>query len=377
MSFVLVAGAGLMIQSLANLRAIDVGFQPEGLLTMRVPLPMPKYSDIVTRNAFYNTVLAELERVPSVTGAGFTSTLPFTSRGNTGGYRIEGRTLEPSDPAEALLRIVTPGYLSALGVSVLAGRLPNQNDGPNSPPIAVVNNTFARRYWPDESPLEHRIAVNAPDAPWMTIVGVVADVYETGYEIRMRPEMYVLASQAPRPADALIIRTSTDPLSVVPDVRRIVLGADADQPIAAVRTMNQIVDLEVVNRRRQTILFDTFAVIALLQAAMGLFGLLSYSVAQQQREIGLRIALGATIGGVRRMVLGQGLTIAVVGLVIGFAVALASARAIQPLLYGLQPHDLPTLVAVSVTLMIVCAIACWMPTLRAARTDPKIILREE
>ena len=374
LTFVLLAGAGLMLQSMARLSAFDVGFDSEGLLTMRVPLPGQRYADPARRNAFHEAVLAEIQRLPGVTGAGFASTLPFASRGNTAGYRIEGRTLEPD--GGALFRIGTPGYLAALGVRLRAGRLPTAGDGADAPPVVVINEAFARKYWPSEPAVGHRIALGNPDAPWMTIVGVVSDVYETGYEIAMRPGIYLPSSQVPGSADNLLVRTTAVPTTLVADIRRIVQRVDPEQPTAGVRTMDALIDLEIGDRRRQSILLATFAALAILQAAMGLFSLLAFSVAQQSRDFALRMALGATTGSVHRMVLRQGLTVVGVGLAIGLAVAVGGAEAIRGLLYGVEPNDPRTLVAVATILMAISAAACWVPTRRAARTDPAIVFRQ-
>src|SRR6266850_330650 len=229
-TFVLLVGAGLMLQSLAALRGVDVGFSANGLLTMRTTLPATRYSDPSRRAHFYEAVLEGTRVLPGVKSAAFASTLPFLSAGNTAGYVVEGVVADPARPTDALFRVTTNDYLTTLGVRLVQGRLPNAVDGPESPPIVVVNKTFADRYWRNESPLGHRIELTSPGAEWMTVVGVVADVLETGYERGARPGMYVLASQSRRAADNLIVRVDGDPLAVASAIRAVVAQVDLEQP---------------------------------------------------------------------------------------------------------------------------------------------------
>jgi predicted permease len=376
-TFVLLIGAGLMVQSLAKLRAVDIGFSSERLLTMRTTLPVVSYGDPKKRQMFYDAVLEDVRSLPGVKSAAFASTLPFLSLGNTAGYRVEGRPLEPGNPPDALFRVTTTDYLETLGVKVLNGRLPNRGDGPDSPPIVVINQTFAQRYWRDESALGHRIALTSPGAEWMTIVGVVADVLETGYERGSRPGMYVLASQVRRAADNLVIRVAGDPLAVASATRRVISRVDAEQPVAAVRTMDEIIDLEVVDRRGQSILLTAFAASALLLAAIGLYGLLSHLVAQQRQEIGIRMALGATANGVKHAIVGRGLALAGAGLAIGVLAAWAGTGIMRNLLFGVQPNDPATFVVIAALLLTVSLIAIWIPARRATRVDPMTALRAE
>jgi predicted permease len=376
-TFVLLAAAGLMLRSVGNLRAFDVGFNPEGLLTMRTALPAPKYAEAQRRQQFYAAVLERVRALPGIAGAGFVSTLPFTSQGNTAGVRVEGFPFDADNPDPALFRAVTDGYLATIGATLRAGRLHDGRDRPEDAPTVVVNESFANRYWPGESALGRRVALAGPDDPWMTVVGVVSDVYENGYEIAIRPGMYLLASQIAGRADNLVVRVDGDPLTAAPAVQRIVGEVDAEQPVAAVRTMNQIIDLEVVDRRQQSIILATFAALALLLAAIGLYGLLSYAVTQRRREIGLRIVLGGTTVAVTRAIAGQGLLLAGAGLAAGVATAVAATGLMEGLLYGVQPRDLTTFVVVAVVLGVVSALACWIPARRAARVNPQIVLQAD
>ena len=376
-TFVLLIGAGLMIQSLAALRGIDVGFEANGLLTMRTTLPVTRYSDPARRRLFYDGVLEGVKALPGVKSAAFASTLPFLSAGNTAGYIVDGRAHDPANPTDALFRVTTTDYLETLGVGVLEGRLPNPADGPDSPPIVVINRTFADRYWRNESPLGHRIALTSPGAEWMTIVGVVADVLETGYERGARPGMYVLASQTRRAADNLIIRVAGDPLAAASSTRAVIARVDPEQPVAAVRTMNDIIDVEVVDWRQQSVLLSIFAASGLLLAAIGLYGLLAHLVAQQRQEIGIRMALGATPNQVKRTILNRGLTLTMLGLGVGVVIAWLGMGTMRTLLFGIQPNDSRTFGSVAALLATVALIASWIPAHRAARVNPITALRTE
>src|SRR5258705_4293622 len=376
-TFVLLVGAGLILQSLAALRGVDVGFSPHGLLTMRTTLPATRYSDPSRRAHFYEAVLEGTRMLPGVKSAAFASTLPFLSAGNTAGYVVEGVVADPARPTDALFRVTTNDYLTTLGVRLVQGRLPNAVDGPESPPIVVVNKTFADRYWRNESPLGHRIELTSPGAEWMTVVGVVADVLETGYERGARPGMYVLASQSRRAADNLIVRVDGDPLAVASAIRAVVFQVDSEQPVAAVRTMNDIIDLEVVDRRQQSVLLSIFGASGLLLAAIGLYGLLSHLVVQQRQEIGIRIALGATPNQVKRAILSRGLAPAAVGLAAGLLIAWLGMETMRTLLFNVQPNDPTTFAAVAALLLTVSFIASWIPAARATHVDPMTALRAE
>ena len=375
-TLVLLVGAGLLFRTLANLREIDVGFRADHLLTLRTTLPNAKYQDGVARLAFYDRVLAGVRALPGVESTAYVSTLPFQSIGNTNSYRIEGRVPVPGQ--DSLFRACTADYLNTIGVELVEGRLLDERDGRDAPTVVVINETFARLNWPGESPLGHRVSYGATDAPWRTIVGVVKDVRERGYRLEMKPGTYApyaqgLAAWFP---EHLAVRTAGDPLALAPAVRRVIADVDAEQPVAAIRTMEEIVDLDVVDRTQQTTLVGIFAGLALLLAALGLYGVLSYGVAQRSREIGLRIALGASAGVVVRMIVARGFGLTALGLTIGLGVAWAGTRTMSALLYGVGATDPLTFAGVVVLLGLVAFAACGVPALRAARIDPMEALRD-
>ena len=378
LALVLLVGAGLMLQTMARLRSIDIGFRPDHLLLARTILAPNRYQTQPARTAFAERVLDGVRALPGVQGAAYGSTLPFQSAGNTSGYRIEGRTLEPNDPSDALYRVATDGYLATLGVRLLEGRVFDRGDGAETSPVLVVNETFARRYWPRESALGHRVSVDFPEPVWRTIVGVVADVRERGYELDRKPGIYQPAAQQSLSlTPELVVRVNGDPVSLAPAVRRIIAAVDPEQPVSNVGTMDDILDGAIADQRQQMTLLGTFAGLALLLASIGLYGVLSYAVTQRSREIGLRIALGATAVNVVRMVVGRCLLLTGTGLAIGLAASWALTRLMKNLLYGVQATDATTFVAVTALLATVALIACWLPARRAARVDPIVVLREE
>lgn len=376
----LLVSAGLMLRTLANLTAIDLGFRPERLLVVRTALPPSRYQDPRKRLSFYDRVVAEASRLAGVEAAAYGSNPPFMSSGDTQGFRIEGRPpFRPGEAWDATLRVGTPDYLKALGVKLVAGRLLDTGDGPDAPRAIVINETMARTYWPNANPLGGRIQVVAPDT-WYTIVGIVGDVRERGYEPSMKSGVYLSFGQAlttwAQP-EYLVVRTSGAPESIAPALRQIVTSVDADQPVASVRTMETILDRNVADRRQQIVLLGSFAALAVLLASIGLYGVLSYAVAQRSREIGLRLALGATTASVIRMVLGRGAALTAVGLVIGGALAWASARTMTSLLRGVTASDPSTYAGVAVLLATIGLVASYLPARRAARLDPSDVLRAE
>jgi predicted permease len=377
---VLLVATGLMIRTIMNLRGLDLGFEPEQLLTMRTTLPRPKFEDPQRRLAFYDKVVADVKALPRVEHAAYVSTLPFTSIGNTSRFDVEGRSLLPGQVNDALYRVATSDYLKTLGVRLVEGRLIDDRDGPGTPRVVVINETLARQFFPNESPLGHRIRISGPANPLHTIVGVVHDVRERGYEASAKPGVYLSIAQTPeawQPPQYLLIRARGG-LSELPEsVRRVIAAADPEQPVAAVRSMDDILDLEVADRHQQMILLGAFGALALLLASLGLYGLLAYGVAQRSREIGLRLALGATRRGVVALMATRGLALAATGLVVGVLAGWATTRAMGAVLFGVRASDPSTFAAVVLLLGAVALVACVVPAARASRIDAMVVLREE
>jgi hypothetical protein len=377
-ALVLLTAAGLMMQTMAKLRAIDLGFRADHVLTMRTALG-PKYSDPVKSLGFMTRVLDQVTALPGVERAAYGSTLPFQSIGNTRGYLIQGMSVDRNFFPDALFRVGSPTYLPTMGIRLIEGRFFTDLDSTSTDPPFIINESFARHYWPHESALGHRISFNRPVPIWRPIVGVVADVRERGYEQAMKPELYapiVMQNDGYVP-EYLVVRTKGEPTALAPAARRAIASVDPEQPVSVVRTMDEIVDLNVADRQQQMFLLGAFAGLALLLASIGLYGVLSYAVTQRSREIGLRIALGASASRVVRMIVARGLALTGIGLAIGLATAWAATRAMKNLLYGVAATDPVTFTAVAALLGFIALIACYAPARRAARVDPITVLREE
>jgi predicted permease len=378
-TLVLLVAAGLMLRTLSNLRAIDVGFRSDHLLTMRTTLPQPRYAEPAKRSAFYERVLAGVRALPGIEHAGYGSVLPFVMNGNSRPFGVEGRPSRPGELPDALYRVGTSDYLQTLGVRLIDGRLIDGRDIESTQLVAVINETMARQYWPTESALGKRIMFGPSDvAPKITVIGVIKDVHEGGYEVAMKPEVYLPASQArPGGPENLIARLSGDPSTYTRQIARVVAEVDPTQPVAAVRTMDEIIDLNVGDRHQQMVLLVTFGGLALLLVALGLYGVLAQGVAARTREIGLRIALGATRPNVITMVIGRGVTLTGIGATVGVTAAWGLTRAMSSLLYGVGAADPITFAGVAALLCVVALIACAVPAARAAHVDPMLALRDQ
>jgi putative ABC transport system permease protein len=378
-ALLLLVAAGLMLRTLANLRAIETGFHSDHLLTIRTTLPASRYDTPVRRVDFFDRVLAQVAALPNVRHAGYGSTLPFAETGNTTWFQIEGLALPPNDPGDVLFRGCTNDYLQTLDVRVVEGRLFDDRDGREAMPTVIVNETFARTYWPRASALGHRVRFQQ-NGRYLTIVGVVRDLRERGYGMALKSGVYLPLGEAVRTwaqPETLVVRAAGDPMVVADTIRRIVAGVDPNQPVAAVRTMDDIIDAGVADRRQQMTLLASFALVALLLASIGLYGVLSYTVSQRSRELGLRIALGASPVSVVWLIMSRGVALTAAGLGIGLALAWAATRAMNNLLYGVGATDASTFASVVGLLTVVGFVACGLPAARALRLDPIVVLREE
>ena len=379
MAFALLVGAALMIETLWNLRRVDLGFRSDHLLTMGVPLPDTKYNTNEKIRAFYRDVLDRTRTLPGVKSVGFGSDVPFTSVGDTEGYAIEGAppTL-PGQDNDALYREVTAGYLETIGGNLLAGRLLEDRDIESSQPVVVVNEFLAKRHWPGQDPVGKRLKLTGSKEPWRTVVGVVKDIRERGLLLDMKPAVYVAVNQVDRPGPYfLVARTSQDPASVINALRGAVWAVDAERPVAFIRTMDQLMEENVADRERPMTLLGIFAGLALVLACIGVYGVLAYSVAQRTREIGVRMALGARPLDVTRMILGRGLKLSAFGLIAGAALAGLLGVLLRSLLFGVTPAAPLVYAGTAASLIIVALAACVIPAQRAARVDPVVALRDE
>ncbi|HYL73990.1 MAG TPA: ABC transporter permease [Bryobacteraceae bacterium] len=380
LALILLVSAGLLLQTLKNLHSIDAGFRPENILTLTTRLPSTKYRDPAKRVAYFDAVLSRVRALPGVESAGFTSNLPFTTAGNTNGFQVEGIQFPPGSGQDALYREVTNDFLQTMHIRLLEGRFFGSEDRADSLAVVIINETFKKQFWPRESALGKRIQTEGGNSPWQTIIGVVRDVRERGLELDMKPAVYLPVVQVPNGwniPSQLAARTAMDPLAIAKAAREAVWAVDPDQPISDTGTMEDIVDLEVADHKQQTTLLGSFAALALVLASLGIYGVLSYMVTQRTREIGLRMALGASPGDVTGMVVRQGLALAALGIAIGLGVAFAVTRSMTKLLVGVQAGDPTIYGGVALLLAVVSMAACYLPAARASRVDPMIALRDE
>ena len=376
-TLVLLVAAGLMLRTLANLNAVERGFDADNLLTMQVPL-MPKYADPSRRLAFYEPILDGVRALPGVRGAAFGSALPFQSTGFTSAFSVDGRQRLPGDDPDALIRIGTAQYLQTLGVTVIEGRLLDARDGVDAPLAVVVNETMVRRFMPGQSALGRQVRFDSTQRLF-TVVGVVKNVLERGYGLESKQAIYVTAAQGPRyfPATNLMVRVDNDPLDYAREIQRIIRAVDRDQPIRLIRPMTELIALTVGDRRQQTTLLVVFGGLALVIASLGLYGLLAQTVSARGREIGIRMAFGATSRSVMQMVMSRGIVLTGAGVGVGAALAWSITRAMETLLYGVGAADPLTFALVAGLLAAVSAVACAIPAVRAARVDPMLVLRDQ
>src|ERR1700730_11062523 len=387
LALVLLVGAGLLIQAFQKLRNQYSGLRPENVLTLRTVLPKSKYAEPGQRTIFYQQVLERVSSLPGVASAGYSTSIPLEWKGGTSGFYPEGRTVARA-MAEGLSydanhRQVSADYLRTMGIPLRRGRYLNDGDNELTMPVAVINETMARQYWPGEEAIGKRFKIGDPDEdiPWKTIVGVVGDVRQMGLEEPIKAEMYLPYQQikdqpwfAPRD---LVLRTSVDPLTVVSAVRSEIRAVDPDQPISNIRTMDEVLGEETASRRLGMTLLTIFAALALLLCSLGIYGVLAYFVVQRTPEIGVRLALGAQRRDIFGLVLKKGMGLALVGVAIGLFGAFALTRLMASLLYGVGTKDPFTFVSVATLLAVVALVACYIPARRATRINPLVALTYE
>lgn len=382
LALVLLVGAGLMLKSFWRLQRVDPGFNSEGVLTMRMMLPFEIYQKPTQRGAFYKQALERILSAPGVEAVSATSQVPLTQGGSSGTISGENSAVGPGDlPVEAEWRWVTPDYFKAIGTTLMAGRAFTEADAEGAPLVAVVDESFAERYYPNEDPVGKRIKRGKLDStrPWMMIVGVVRHVQSRRLDATSGVQVYFPFYQDPTAYNmSLLVRTSVaDPLSLSGAVRAAIQSLDNNQPVYDVFTLRRIVGDSMAQRRFSMLLMGMFAAVALALAAVGIYGVMSYSVEQRTHEIGIRVALGAQTGDVLKLVIGQGMTLISIGVAIGLAAALALTRLLETLLFGISATDWATYTEISALLASVALLACYLPARRATQVDPMIALRQE
>jgi putative ABC transport system permease protein len=375
----LLIGAGLLMRSFARVLDTKPGFEPANLLTMMIPASSAKkYSDAAQVNAFYIEAVKRIEALPGVEAAGVVSNLPFGGDMDTSGFHVEEKPLaNPAESPSAERYSVSPDYLRAMGVPLLRGRGFTEQDNANAPLVALINRTAARRIWPDEDPLGKRIRLGSVTSPLRIVVGVVGDVNHYDLETAPGLQAYVPHAQRTDSYMLLVVRATAEPGALTGPVRQAIHALDPEVPLHKITTMRQLVSASVAQRRFTLLLIAVFAAVALLMAAIGLYGVMAYSVTQRTQEIGIRLALGAQSADVLRLVVGQGLRLVAMGLALGSMAALALTRLMKKLLFEVSATDPVTFAGVALLLALVALLACWIPARRATRVDPLVALRAE
>jgi len=378
-SLIVLVAAGLLLKSFARLMDVDPGFRPAGVLTMQLSLPEQRYSKPEQIRNFYRNVLDRVTRIPGVQAAGGISTLPLSGN-SSGTTTVDSRVVSGTEASpEADRRDVLPGFFQAMGVDLLRGRYLDERDNETAAPVAIIDETMAKTYWPHEDPIGQRVKLGGRQstAPWMSIVGVVKHVRYRTLEAQSRVEVYFPHAQRPYSDMALVIKTPGDPFTLAPAIEREVLTVDPDQPVYKVATMTQLMSDSVARRRLSMLLLAVFAAAALLLAAVGIYGIISYSVAQRLHEMGIRMALGASRADLLRLVLGQSLWTTLAGVIIGLAGAAFLTRFMSSLLFSVRAADPATFLLVAAGLIVIALLASYIPARRATSVDPMHALRVE
>jgi predicted permease len=379
-SLVLLVASGLLLRALWRVQQTPPGFVADGVLTVRTQLPLPRYDKVADRAAFYERVLTATRALPGVRAAAYTSFVPMAMGGGIWPVAIPGRAESEADRKTVSLRYVTPGYYAAMGIPLRAGRDVGETDVASGLKVAVVSESFARRTWPGEDPLGKTFEVAFFER---TVVGVAGDVRTRGLERDAEPQVYLPYRQIPdgwmpfyNPKD-LVVRASVDPSTLVAPLRAIVAAADPEQPLSNVRLLEEIVDAQTASRRVQLLVIVTFAGLAFLLAAIGIYGLLAFGVSNRAQEIAVRLALGATPGGIVALVLREAFALAALGALLGLGLAYAAARSLAALLAGVSAGDAVTFGAALGVAVLMTLAGSVVPARRAARVDAAAVMRGE
>ncbi len=382
LSVILVIGAGVMLRSLGNLRRIDPGFRTEDVLTMRLSFP-DAGAEVREPIAFYEQVLEEVRALPGVTGAGVVSRLPLSQGMGTASIQVEGRVVATIGEAPGSeVQQLTPGYIEAMDVTILEGRGITAADNADNRPVVLVHQAFATLHWPGESAIGRRIKLFAPRLPWLEIVGIVGDVRHNGLLAEPQPKLYIPHSQSGESAYGIahtmnVVVHAESVERLAGPIRSIVSGVNSAVPVYRVQTMKEVKSAAMVGRTYPTLLLTVFGLLALFLASIGIYGLVVFQVNQGKHDIGIHMALGATRGHVRQMVVGKGLFPVILGIAVGLMGAFGLTRMLNSLLYEVSPLDLPVYLGVSTILLLVAATASLLPAVGATRLDPVEVLRSE
>ncbi|MBO0720190.1 MAG: ABC transporter permease, partial [Blastocatellia bacterium] len=379
LAVVLLIGAGLMIRSLWKLQHVEPGFDSRNVLTAEISLPGNRYRDWQQISHFFQQLIEKVRALPGVNAAGAISTLPLSGGPRTS-IAIEGR----ADMTEVLPqfrprihpRVITPDYFKAMGIRLISGRLFTTADGGATPPVALINQAAAQRYWPGKNPIGSRVQIGGDNNPWKEVVGVVGNVKSLGLDRDIIPEVYFYWAQYTQRGGTLVVR-GADLSGLAPAIRSKVRELDKQLPVSKVRTLEDIVEDSIAAPRTNTMLLALFAVIALALAAVGIYGVMAYSVEQRTHEIGVRMALGAQSSDALKLVLKHGMRLALAGVLIGVPAAFGLTRLMKTMLFGISETDTMTFIVIPLLLAAVAMLACYIPARRATKVDPIITLRSE
>jgi len=379
LSLMLLVSAGLLVRSFLALLKTNPGFNPDSVLTMGLTLPVAKYREEQQRATFYAELVRKVETLPGVESAAAVNYLPLGGSNSSDAFLVEGLP-EPAPGQEFIgrYRVCTPQFFATLGIPVLHGRSFTEQDKAGAPPVIIVNQTLATRFWPNTQAIGKRMRFYGPleKNPWMQVVGVVQDVKHE-LNLPVTPDYYLPLAQDSWSTMRLVARTSVEPMALAGPIRDQVWSIDKDQPVYDVRTMQQVRALSVSLYSFSSIMLGVFALLALVLAAVGIYGVMAYSVTQRTHEIGIRMALGAGASDVLRLVVKNGMTLALVGVIAGLGGAWALTRFMRTLLVGVSTTDAFTLSVVSLGLLLIALLACYIPARRATKVDPLVALRCE
>jgi putative ABC transport system permease protein len=377
LALVLLVGGALFIKSFYRLLQVDPGFKAENLLTLEYRLPRNKYVEPSAQWEFHRQVVEQLRAVPGVQSAALVRGLPLT--GNGGSVRVtlpDGETPPRGREPQVQYNTATPDYFATMGIPTVQGRLFGDGDRLDTPAVFVINQTMARRFWPGQDPVGRQIKIVGGDAPG-TVVGVVGDAKHEWLSEEQRPQLYACYSQSPGIFATVVVRTKVEPMSLSQAVREAVWKVDKDQPVWKVRTVESLLAYNVADKRFLMLLMVVFAGLALTITAVGLYGVVNYTVGRRTHEIGVRMALGARAGDVLKLIVSQGMRLALTGVGVGLIASFALSRFVQSLLFGVSATDTLTFTGVSALLGGVALLACYIPARRATKVDPLIALRHE
>ena len=377
LALVLLTSAGLLIKSFVRVQNVNPGFDPHNVLTMEVSLPKLTYPDNKAIVQFSDEAQRRISQLPGVQFVGLTTILPLTGNNSDSSFAIEGRTADKKTPSpDEEKREVSSDYFRAIGTPLIKGRFFTPADNADAPPVIIINQTFAKKFWPGEDAIAKRIVMGgmSSNPKWITIVGIVGDIRHIALDADPKPEMYVPFAQDPYKTMILTVRSAQNPRSLAATIRGQIQVIDSAQPVAKIRTFEEVISDSMAPRRLSVVLLAAFAGVAILLAAVGIYGVMSFLVVQRTHEIGVRMALGAQRTDVLRLVIARALKLIAAGSIIGLGMAIFSSRALQSLLYRVSAFDLPTFLAVTFVLGLVALAASYLPAQRATRADPMIAL---